>query len=148
MPISATGKRDHGFTLVELMAVIAIIAVATAAVVLSWPGANDQTRTEAVRFAARVALARDLAITNVRPVGLIIDQRGYRFEQRSGGVWRPIEKAGAWGEGVQLVSDGAGERLVFDPVGLADHDQSITLTKGDQRTQIVIAANGGVNVAP
>lgn len=148
MPTSATIKRDGGFTLVELMATIAILAVATAAVVLSWSGGSDQTRTEAVRFAARVSLARDLAITNVRPVGLTLDQRGYRFDQRVNGVWRPIEKSGVWGDGIQIVSDGGNERLVFDPVGLADHDQKIVLTKGDQRTQIVIVANGGVNVTP
>ena len=148
MPTSATIKRDGGFTLVELMATIAILAVATAAVVLSWSGGSDQTRTEAVRFAARVSLARDLAVTNVRPVGLTLDQRGYRFDQRVNGVWRPIEKSGVWGDGIQIVSDGGSERLVFDPVGLADHDQKIVLTKGDQRTQIVIVANGGVNVTP
>lgn len=147
MQISATGKRDQGFTLVELMATIAIIAVATAAVVLAFPVGDNQTRIEADRFAARVALARDLAITTVRPVSLIIDQRGYRFEERRNGLWRPVEKPQIWGKGVQMLTDGNTARLVFDPVGLAEQDQLITLIKGDERTQIRIAATGGVNVS-
>lgn len=147
MPISATGKRDRGFTLVELMATIAILAVATSAVVFAFPPSDDRTRKDADRFAARVALARDLAITNVRPVGLIVDQRGYRFEQRAEGGWKPLEAPQVWSAGVQMLSDGSGQRLVFDPVGLADNDQQITLVKGDERTQVRIAANGGVNVS-
>jgi general secretion pathway protein H len=146
MPILATGKGDKGFTLVELMVVIAIIALMTSAVVLAMPDGDGQTRIQAERFAARVALARDTAITKVRPVALIVDQAGYRFEQRQSGAWLPLEAPQGWTEGVK--AQGNGERLVFDPVGLAEQDAVVTLVKGDERSQILISAGGDVRVAP
>ncbi len=145
MPILATGKRDTGFTLVELMAVIAIIALASAAVVLAMPQRDGRTRIQAERFAARVALARDLAITGIRATALTVDKQGYRIEQRKGGIWQPLEKPQYWRDGVRVQSD---ERpIVFDTIGLTETDRQITLTRGDERTQILIAATGDVRVS-
>jgi general secretion pathway protein H len=146
MPILATGKRDSGFTLVELMVVIAIIALMTSAVVLSFPDNDGRVRAQAERFAARVALARDTAITKVRPVAVIVDQSGYRFEECESGDWLPLELAEPWGAGVTMQANA--KRIGFDPVGLAEQDSVITLVKGDERSQILISAGGDVRVAP
>ena len=51
----------RGFTLVELMVVLALVGLAAAAVVLTMPPPDGGTRSEATRFAARVAALRDRA---------------------------------------------------------------------------------------
>ena len=69
-----------GFTLVELMVVIAIIGVAAGAVLLSMPDPRPTLAVEAERFAARLTLAREEAVMTNRPVALRADAAGYGFE--------------------------------------------------------------------
>ena len=62
----AVRSAEHGFTLVELMVVIAIIGIASAAVVLMMPDPRGRLADEADQFAARVRVAHDAAILNAR----------------------------------------------------------------------------------
>lgn len=79
-----------GFTLVELMVVIAIIGVAAGAVVLSMPDPRPTLAVEAERFAARLTLAREEVVMTNRPVALRADAAGYGFESFDGAVWTPL----------------------------------------------------------
>src|SRR3546814_7675349 len=65
MRISATG-RTEGFTLVELLIVLTIVRLMSAAVVLAMPDPRGNLRAEAEPFAARAAAARNLAIADAR----------------------------------------------------------------------------------
>ena len=74
---------ERGFTLVELMVVLVIIGLATAAVMLAIPDQGGSLQAEAERFAARAKAARDSAIVESRPAALIVGPAGYDVARRS-----------------------------------------------------------------
>lgn len=71
---------QSGLTLVELLVVIVILALASTVVLLTAPPSRPPVRDEAERFAARLQLALDEAIAAQRPMRVKIDARGYAFE--------------------------------------------------------------------
>ena len=147
----AHSPPDAGFTLVELMIVIAILGLASAVVLLSLPIADGGVRTEATRFAARAAALRDRAVVQGRTMGLWATASGYGFEQRSGGAWQPLNDRtlprADWGSGTAVSVGGAAQgRLAFDRVGLPNAPMTIDLTAGSTRAQVTIDAAGEVAV--
>ena len=88
MPISATGNsRRAGFTLIELLIVVAILGLASAVVILTGFGGPPPARTAAETLAARLVMARDLAIAGGQDTALVLDAMGYRLEQRTPDGW-------------------------------------------------------------
>src|SRR3546814_13204921 len=82
--------RPNGFTLVELMVVLAILALAAAAVVLTIPGEEQHVRSEADRLAARLAAARDIAVIEGRSVAADLAPSGYGLARRIPGAGGPL----------------------------------------------------------
>lgn len=77
--MSRAQRRDAGLTLVEMLATLAIIAVAAGAATLG-VGVSDRQRgaeVEARRLAARISLAADRATTTLRPYAFAWDDEGY-----------------------------------------------------------------------
>jgi general secretion pathway protein H len=154
MPISAAGKADagsfgdHGFTLVELLVVLTIIALVSAAVVLAIPDPRGDLMVEAERFAARARAAQERAIMDNRPIALRVSATGYAFDSRQAGAWQPMtERPFApqpWGEDVR-VSAGNG-RTVFDATGFADPIH-VVLSRGREQSTVDIANGGSIHVA-
>lgn len=85
----AAAVRSRGFTLIEILVVVALVAVITAAVLLSIPSRStaELQRLEANRLSARMTIAREEAMLRARTFGLRVEPDGYRFLQRRDAGW-------------------------------------------------------------
>lgn len=159
MPTSATGNKrpilpsrlrggpgaGNGFTLVELMVVIAILAVVTATVMFAIPDPRGRLIDEAEKFAARAHAARDDAILQSRDMRVRVTPAGYSVERRRLGQWQPLaDKPFAparWGSGTGA---GAGQ-IDFDATGGAV-PATIILTRESERVAVTVSGNGVIRV--
>ena len=152
--------RRDGFTLVEMMIVMLVMALLATTVVLSMGRSGGSISADASRLASRIAAARETAIVSARPVGVWIGRSGYGFDIRSGGSWSPVIQKPFetvdWPPGTAVAATGmAGQlsalsggraRLVFDNLGLPDAPMRLDLTRDGRSAQIAVMANGDVTV--
>jgi general secretion pathway protein H len=89
--------RQAGFTLIEMMVVVAIIAIVTTAVGLSFPKRGDAPLArDAQRLSLLFAMAQTEARAGGRTITWIADGEGYRFTRRP--AWRPDDARAAVSE--------------------------------------------------
>jgi len=145
--------RRNGFTLVELMVVITLMALLAGAVMLSFGDLRGGAAEVAGPFAARLAAARDEAIVSGAPVSGWITASGYGFERYRGGRWEPLTDkpfAGAnWNSGTRVVvvsNSAARARVRFDNLGLPDAPLNVRLERNGRSSNVMVVANGDVNV--
>jgi general secretion pathway protein H len=145
--------QRNGFTLVELMVVIALMAVAAGVVALTVGSHGSGATDTATRFASRLAAARDQAILSGRPISAWATASGYGFDQLRGGHWerlttKPFDGAD-WGHGMAVSfvgADGARARVRFDSLGMADRPMALRLSQDGRTADVRVAANGDVTV--
>lgn len=86
-------RHQQGFTLLELIIVVAIVGVMAGVAMLSIPGANfdDQLERETRKIAAQISLLQDEAIVQSREFGVGVWQNGYRFwGWNNSNGWQPL----------------------------------------------------------
>ncbi|MBF0424046.1 MAG: type II secretion system minor pseudopilin GspH [Magnetococcales bacterium] len=85
--------KEGGFTLLELLVVMTIIAVMTSMVMMvrSVPGADKKAEEEGKRLKVLISLAGEEAILTSREIGMQIYQEGYVFLVRADdGKWQNL----------------------------------------------------------
>lgn len=118
---SATGTSEAGFTLVELVVVMTIIGITSAALVLTLPGPDDRVRSAAVKLAAQATATRDMAILTGQNT-----------------AFQPVVA-----DGLTVNSEPAGP-ISFDATGLATPTR-IVVSSGDAAAGVTIDAAGDVH---
>lgn len=139
-----------GFTLVELMVVLALIGLMGAAVALTLPPSTPAHAADAEALAAALTRARQEAILTTRAVEASVDAHGYAFAIQDFGGWRPLDgalRARAWSPGVRprLPQRQSRQVLQFDPTGSAE-PATVALESGRGRARIAVDIAGEVSV--
>lgn len=152
-PISAIGDGgcEAGFTLTEMLAVLAIVGLAAAAVLVTAPDTRGTLGQEAERFAARLMRAKEEAVLTNRTIEVRITQTGYDFAVRRGAARDALAErpftAVAWGANTTAIVSDAGtrSRIAFDPTGQAT-PAGIALYRDNGSARVTVDAGGNVKL--
>lgn len=122
---------QSGFSLVEVIVTVFILAMATSFIVVTLPQNPSPLVREAKRLQAFLELATKQSRTGGLPLGLIAEETGYSLAVWRNGEWNHITGTGhTLGHGIRLASypeDAPDAREVpetwpvamFDPIGAA-----------------------------
>ncbi len=160
MPISAIGRSrahsDAGFTLVEALTTLAVIALMAGAIVVMTPGPGRKTRDFAEQFALRVAMASDESVISNRVLALVVRDDGFGYARLQEGGWRDIEHGSPlafrpWPAEIDYVLESTaldaeeGRVARFDPLGGATPAE-IVVTGADVSWRVAIDGEGRAHV--
>lgn len=140
---SAAARRAlGGFSLIELLVVVAIIGVLALVVTLSIGGSTDrQIRREADRFQALMGQACEQAELSGREIGIIVDDGGYAFRLLSGTDWLDFPEGGTlrprrWIDGLRVELAREGRRV--DLVARAEAAPQLVCFSSGERTPFAL----------
>src|SRR3990167_3049129 len=91
--------RPVGFTLIEVLVVLLIVAIITAVAVIAFSGVAQKTRREKIvieQFVQTITVAQQQAILAPSVLGLGLSTTGYRYyryQSQSTGRWEPLSNA-------------------------------------------------------
>lgn len=165
MSSETRNNAQAGFTLIELMVVVMIMAIAAAVIVASSTGTDDVRATSAAKMiAVDLEYAQNVAITDQDPVTVTFDPAGesYALSNTSGALIHPMSKSAyitdfanmSGFESVNIVSANfsGNPSVTFDELGSPDNAGTVTVQAGSHAYRIAVAAATGkvtvTNTAP
>ncbi|PSV29339.1 MULTISPECIES: type II secretion system minor pseudopilin GspH [unclassified Photobacterium] len=87
-------KRSVGFTLIEMMLVLVLLATSAVAVISTLPdNKRDEVKEQAVRFHHLAQLLGEDAMLNGVDYGIRVEPHQYNFLQLTQDGWQPLEGA-------------------------------------------------------
>lgn len=152
--------RQNGFTLVELMVAILVMALIAGAVVMTARQPSGTLSADATSFAMRVAALRESAIASGRPASAWVSTSGYGFDTFRAEKWVPMASRTFhnrdWPRDTVVTSDGlvgqeasvagGNARIIFDNLGLPESQTIVRLARGSEAVRVVVTPNGDVEV--
>lgn len=151
-------RVNAGFTLIEIMLVVVLLAMSAVAVVMTLPDTQQNASKEhAYRFYYKLQLLNEDAILNGRDYGIRIEEKNnqYSFMQLTKKGWQPLEsktyKETKFDEGVELrfqIGSDAWQNndKLFNQDSLFDHEMFADLDDKDKvlPPQVFVLSSGEV----
>lgn len=145
--------RDAGFTLVEVMTVLVVVALMSGVVMMTLPEGKPLVQQEAERFVAKARFAEEESIVSGHPVRILLRPSGFDFEILRSDGWVPLREKGLFRKvdlagDVRLrirhqrnsaLSDGRVAYLYLLPTG---RRSPLELTFHDGERDVTITSNG------
>lgn len=147
-PAPAPARWPRGFTLIEVLVVIVIVSIIVSFAMLSIGGREGEREArEARALAARLQAARELALFNGEDLGLLFEERGYRFLVHQGGRWTDAPqdsplRARRLPDDMELELYLEGIRADFDPNVEKLLPQAVILSSGETTPFEVVISDG------
>ncbi len=159
-------SKQRGVTLLELLVVMAILALTASIIVLSAPPARGPAKEEAERFAARLVTASQEAIVTGQVLRLDFSPAEYRFLAFREGAWKPLSEkpsleprqisgsvlttiaiadAALANEPSRTARDDPVRRVLLDPIGAAV-PFTVDFADRRERWRVELGADGAVGV--
>jgi type II secretion system protein H len=148
-------RHRAGFSLLEVMAVLFLLALSTSVVMLSLPPSTPPGERYAVQMALSLERLQQEAILTSTPRGIVVRDEAVVFQIRNNGAWQNVtgkpsgDLRGKMPVRLEVgdaqVSGGdQDQRLVFTPDGLATPGVVWLLSAGDM-IAVEVKANGAVS---
>jgi len=139
--------QQKGFSLIELIVVLAIIATVTGVVVprINFGGDKKQIRSEALRLAELFRRASDESVFKTTEIGIRFTDGDYQFLKLEGdnrtGKWVAYEsdtfRKREWPEGFEIEVEIAGVGVALEPAEDAEIDENT-------RPHVMMLSNGEI----
>ncbi|HEX6834235.1 MAG TPA: type II secretion system minor pseudopilin GspH [Rudaea sp.] len=137
VPSGGAPFRARGFTLIEILVVVVILAVlaATVTLAIASAGGERQLELQANRLRELIVYACERAELTGRSIGIAIDKEGYRFKRLDRDLWVTMRdgelRPRTWGEQTTPTLTRDGHRVEDDPKATDNKPELICFDSGE-----------------